>query len=170
MRVQSPNHWATREFPSNAPGPCWLHTPSVTSSQPSFPAALGRVTSASPSRQTRKQKLPASGDLPAGTSLVVQWLRLPVPEGTEGPEGCLNTLGGRTSNFDFPVGCGGGLVTTKLCLTLCDPVDCSPPGSSVHGILQTRILERVAISFSRGSSQPRDQTRVSCTAGRFFTH
>ena len=45
---------------------------------------------------------------------------------------------------------------TQLCPTLCDPVDCSPPGSSVHGILQARILEWVAISFSRGSSQPRD--------------
>ena len=46
---------------------------------------------------------------------------------------------------------------------------CSRPGSSVHGILQARILERVAIPFSRGSSQPRDQTWVSCIAGRFFT-
>ena len=44
---------------------------------------------------------------------------------------------------------------TQSCLTLCDPVDCSPPGSSVRGILQARILEWVAISFSRGSSQPR---------------
>ena len=43
--------------------------------------------------------------------------------------------------------------------TLCDPTDCSPPGSSVHGILQARILERVAVPFSMGSSQPRDQTR-----------
>ena len=50
----------------------------------------------------------------------------------------------------------------------CDPMDCSLPGSSVHGILQARILERVAISFSRGSSPPRNQTRG--TAGRFFTH
>ena len=49
------------------------------------------------------------------------------------------------------------------------PMDCSPPGSSVHEIFQARILEWVAISFSRGSSQPRDQTQVSCTAGRFFT-
>ena len=48
-------------------------------------------------------------------------------------------------------------------------MDCSPPGSSVHGILQARILEWVAISFSRGSSQPRDQTQISCTAGRFLT-
>ena len=54
------------------------------------------------------------------------------------------------------------------CPTLCDPMDCSPPGSSVHGILQARILEWVAISFSRGSSQPRDQTQVSHIAGRRF--
>ena len=52
---------------------------------------------------------------------------------------------------------------------LCDPMDCSPPGSSVHGILQARILEWAAILFSRGSSQPRDQTWVSSIAGRFFT-
>ena len=44
----------------------------------------------------------------------------------------------------------------QLCLTLCDPMDCSLPGSSIHGIFQARILEWVAISFSRGSSQPRD--------------
>ena len=56
----------------------------------------------------------------------------------------------------------------QSCPNPCDPVDCSPPGSSVHGILQARILEWVAISFSRGSSQPMDQTRVSLTAGRHF--
>ena len=50
---------------------------------------------------------------------------------------------------------------THSYLTLCDPMDCSPPGSSVHGILQARILEWVAISSSRGSSWPRDQTHVS---------
>ena len=49
---------------------------------------------------------------------------------------------------------------TKSCLTLCGPMDCSPPGSSVHGILQARILEWVAISFSTGSSRPRDQIEV----------
>ena len=48
-------------------------------------------------------------------------------------------------------------------------MDCSPPGSSVHGILQTRILEWVAVSFSRGSSQHRDQIHVSCIEGRFLT-
>ena len=52
--------------------------------------------------------------------------------------------------------------------TLCDPMDCSPPGSSVYGISQARILEWVAISFSRGSCGSRDQTQVSCIAGRFF--
>ena len=57
----------------------------------------------------------------------------------------------------------------QLCPTLCDTVDCSPPGSSLHGILQARILEWIAISFSRGSSQPRDGTWVSCIAGRRFT-
>ena len=55
-----------------------------------------------------------------------------------------------------------------MCPTLCDPVDCSLPGSSVHGILQARILEWVAISFSGGSSRPRDRSRVSCIAGRRF--
>ena len=54
-------------------------------------------------------------------------------------------------------------------LTLCDPTDCSPSGSSVHGILQARVLEWVTISFSRGSSQPRDWTWVSRIAGRHFT-
>ena len=58
---------------------------------------------------------------------------------------------------------------TQSCLTLCDPMDYSPPGSSVPEVLQARILEWVAISFSRGSSQPRDQTWVSCTAGQLFT-
>ena len=57
----------------------------------------------------------------------------------------------------------------QSCLTLCDPRDCSPPGSSVHGIFQARVLEWVAISFSRGSSQLRDWTLVSCIAGRHFT-
>jgi len=61
------------------------------------------------------------------------------------------------------------LKVTQSCLTLCNPMDYSPPGSSVHGILQARILEWVAIPFSRGSSWCRDQTQVSCTAGGFFT-
>ena len=54
----------------------------------------------------------------------------------------------------------------QSCLTLSDPVNCSPPSSSVHGILQAGILEQVAISSSRGSSPPRDQTGVSCIGRR----
>ena len=60
-------------------------------------------------------------------------------------------------------------VYIQSCLTLCDPMDCSPPGSFVHRILQARILEWVAMPFSRGSSRPRDRTQVSHIAGRFFT-
>ena len=57
----------------------------------------------------------------------------------------------------------------KRCLTLCNPLDCGPPGSSIHGILQARTLEWVAISFSRGSSQTRDWTWVSRIVSRCFT-
>ena len=57
----------------------------------------------------------------------------------------------------------------QSCPTLCDPMDCRLPGSSIHGIFQARVLEWVAISFSRGSSQPRDQTQVSSTGDRRFT-
>ena len=60
-------------------------------------------------------------------------------------------------------------LVTQSCPTLCDPMDCSPPGSSVHGILQERVLEWVAMPSSRGSSQSRDQTQVSLIAGGFFT-
>ena len=61
------------------------------------------------------------------------------------------------------------VLVAQSCLTLCNPMDYSPPSSSVHEILQTKILKWVSIPFSRGSSPPRDQTWVSCTAGRFFT-
>ena len=57
----------------------------------------------------------------------------------------------------------------QSCLTLCDPMDCSLPGSSIRGILQARVLEWFAVSFYRRSSQPRDQTRVSHIVGRHFT-
>ena len=83
-----------------------------------------------------------------------------------------------TSGWDRENGKGseGGWVALRAlakslqsCPTLHNPIDCSPPGSSVHGISQARILEWVAISLCRGSSQPKDWTRVSCSAGRFFT-
>ena len=61
------------------------------------------------------------------------------------------------------------VLVTQLCLTLCNPLDYSLPGSFVHGIRQERILESIAIPFSRGSSWSRNQTQVSGTAGRFFS-
>ena len=77
-------------------------------------------------------------------------------------------------------GCKGGLsslldafccfLVTKSCLALCDPMDYSPPGSSVHGIFQVKILEWVAITFSRRSSWPRDRTCVSCIGQAILHH
>ena len=61
------------------------------------------------------------------------------------------------------------VLVAQSCLTLCDPMDCNLLGSSIHGIFQARILEWVVISFSRGSSPPRDRTQVSRTVGKLFT-
>ena len=71
----------------------------------------------------------------------------------------------RTSDLKVKV----QVLVTQSRPTLCNPTDCSPTGTSVHGIFQARILEWVAMPSSRGSSQPRDQTRISLIAGRFFT-
>ena len=60
-------------------------------------------------------------------------------------------------------------LVAQSCPTLGDPTDCSPPGSAIHGILQTRILEWIAMSSSRGSSRSRHQTQVYCFAGGFLT-
>ena len=64
------------------------------------------------------------------------------------------------------------VLVAQSCLTLHDPMDCSLPSSSIHGIFQERILEWVAISFSRGSSQPKDQTHISCIScfGRWILY
>ena len=62
------------------------------------------------------------------------------------------------------------VLVAQSCLTLCDTTDCSPPGFSLHGILQPRILEWVVFSFSSGSSRPRNQTGISFIAGGFFTN
>ena len=61
------------------------------------------------------------------------------------------------------------VLVTQSWPTLCDPTDCKPPGSPVDGTFQARILEWIAIAFSRAYSWPRDQTQVSCIAGKFFT-
>ena len=70
---------------------------------------------------------------------------------------------------NFWSGCLLACLVTQSCPTLCGPMDCSPPGSSVHGIFQIRILEWIAISFSTGSAWPWDWTCVSCITGGFFT-
>ena len=82
---------------------------------------------------------------------------------------CLLHLAGRFFTNVPPSKVWRDLKVTQWCLTLCNPMDCSLPGSSVHRILQARILEWVVVPFSRRSSQPRDRTQVSCIAGRFFT-
>ena len=65
--------------------------------------------------------------------------------------------------------CTGCCLPARLCSPLCDPVDCSPPGFSVHGILQARILAWVAVYLLQGISLTRDQGCISCLAGGFFT-
>ena len=69
----------------------------------------------------------------------------------------------------FPLSWKVKVLATQWCLALCDPMDCSSVDSSVHGILQARILEWVSMPSSRRSSPPRNRTWVSCTPGRFFT-
>ena len=76
---------------------------------------------------------------------------------------CMCVRGGSVKCISYCV------LVTQSCPTLCDPTDCSPPGSSVRGILQVRILEWIAMSFSRGSSRLRDRTQVFGITGRFFT-
>ena len=79
----------------------------------------------------------------------------------------------KLTSMEYDGLCVGLCVCGWVCVcyysVMSDPMDCSPPGSSVHGILQARILEWVAIPFSRVSSWPRGQTQVSCISGRFFT-
>ena len=76
---------------------------------------------------------------------------------------------GLDSNWTTVTATAAAAKLLQSCPTLCDPTDRSPPGSPVPGILQAGILEWVAFPFSRGSSQPRTQTQVSCIAGGFFT-
>ena len=87
------------------------------------------------------------------------------------------TIESHRKSSDFPVHikliftlfCSLLSLRAQLCPTLCELMDCSLPGSSVHAILQARILEWVALSFCKGSSQPRDQTHIPSLAGGFFT-
>ena len=65
--------------------------------------------------------------------------------------------------------CSSCCLVAQSCPTFCNPMDCSPPGSSAHATSQARVLEWVAVPFSRRSFQLRDRTQVTCIAGRFFT-
>ena len=92
------------------------------------------------------------------------WSGLPFPSPGDLPDLGIKPVSPALAGRFFTTVRAGSVVSSS-----CDPIDCSPPGSSVHGISQARILEWVAISFFRASSPPRDWTQVSCTAGRFFT-
>ena len=94
------------------------------------------------------------------------WNNLPTKKDINTKVSCMYTHVSSLSHSRRIICC---CLVAKSYPTLCDPMDCNLPGSSVHWILQARILEWVAISSSRGSSQPKDQTLVSCIAGRFFT-
>ena len=111
---------------------------------------------------------------------ILKWVAMPFSRGSSQPRWGLNPL--LLHLLHCPVGSltlvpSGKLMSesesesevAQSCPTLCDPMDCSLSGSSVHGIFQARMLEWIAISFSRGSSQPRNQTRVSHIVGRHFT-
>ena len=93
-------------------------------------------------------------------------------EGYLWPSACSLFTPGKALSWQTDCGCFNvcECLVAQLCLTLCNPLDCSLPGSYVHGIFQARVLEWVVISSSRGSSQTRDWTCVSCNADRFFTH
>ena len=105
------------------------------------------------------------------------WSGLPFPPPGDLPNpGIKLEAPALASGFSTTEPCGKPIIMSikkeskvaQSCPTLCNPMDCSLPVSSIHGIFQARVLEWVAISFSRGSSQPRDWAQVSCIAGRRF--
>ena len=100
----------------------------------------------------------------AAHSSILAW-RIPWTEESHRTETFTFTNTGKVSTLGYE----SESEVARLCLTLCNPMDCSLPGSSVHGIFWARILEWAAISFSRASSQLRDRTWVSCIADRRFT-
>ena len=100
-----------------------------------------------------------------------QWKRWPDPESNMIT--CLNYINSRTAWMFLLCSLLRLCLVVQLCPTLCNPLDCSPPGSPVHGIFQTRILEWVAISLSRISFWSSDQINISCVswiAGICFIH
>ena len=106
-----------------------------------------------------------------GNPTILEWVAYPFSSGSSGPRNWIGvscSAGGFFTRWVIRKAQSESEVA-QSCLTLCHPIDCSLPGSSLHGILQARILEWVAISFSRRSSLPRDLTRVSHIVSRHFT-
>ena len=104
-----------------------------------------------------------------GSPRTLEWVAYPCSRGSSRPRNWTRVsciAGGFFTNLGYQE---SESEVTQSCPTLCDPKDCSLPGSSAHGIFQARVLEWVAISFSRGSSQPTDRTQVSHIVGRRFT-
>ena len=103
-----------------------------------------------------------------GSPRILEWVAYPFSNGSSQPRNWTRVsciAGGFFTNWAT----SERSKVAQSCPTLCDPMDCNLPGSSVHGIFQATVLEWVAISFSRGSSRPRDQTRVSRIVDRHFT-
>ena len=100
----------------------------------------------------------------APLSMRFPWSGLPFPSPGDLPNPGIEPMSPALLVDSLPSELPVKVKVTQLCLTLCNPMD-----YIVHGILQARILEWVAFPFSRGSSQPRDRTHVSCIAGGFFT-
>ena len=134
----------------------WNSSGRLKTTQPAIPPGLPAEMQGPTDCTTGSHSLPWSGDV--GVKGVVEGQLL-------------------FSFFLFPSGLShppppsitASVLVAQSCLTLCAHMDCSPPGPSVHGILQARILEWVAMLFSRESSRPRDLIQVSHIAGRFFT-
>ena len=100
---------------------------------------------------------------------ILKWVAIPFSRGSSQPRDWtrVSSITGRfLTIWDTKKAYGGEVA--QSCLTLCNPVDCNLLGFSVHGILQARMLEWVAISLSRGSSRPRDRAQVSRIGGRCF--
>ena len=176
--------------------PCWLHCPGSLVSW--FPPGFGQEEVLVLDWKTWRREepdfrlfsllwaaFPAEATAPLGLQWLLgrKWLWLQLPPGHPDPQtrpsssssvasGHWQLLGGfpcpwLATQLSITHVTG---VCAQSCPTLSNPTDCSPPGSSVHGILQARILEWAAMPFSRGSSWPRDLTHISCFGRRILYH
>ena len=102
---------------------------------------------------------------------MLEWVAISFSGGSSQPRDltCVSCTAGRFFTTEPPTAAAAAAKSLQSCLTLCDPIDGSPPGSAVPGILQGRTLEWVAISFSGGSSWPRNRTLVSCIMSLLFS-